>query len=208
MTISIRRALESDEPDLSHICLLTGAAGASAESLHDHGELIGLIYAIPYVKLPTTFGFVIVNDETSKVVGYVLGSFDTRAFEREAEKGWWPSLRVKYPLEGLGKISGTEADERCMKQFQEMPIAPAGCIAFSPAHLHIDILPEYQRQGWGKLLISRAMNYLKEENVEGVWVGLDPKNENARRFYQRLGFEDINDAPALNMGLRFDNWRG
>jgi ribosomal protein S18 acetylase RimI-like enzyme len=52
------------------------------------------------------------------------------------------------------------------------------------------------------------MNCLKEENVEGVWVGLDPKNENARRFYQRLGFEDINDAPALNMGLHFDNWRG
>lgn len=106
-------------------------------------------------------------------------------------------MRVKYPLERLRKISGTEADERYTRLFQEMPIAPAApaCIAFSPAHLHIDILPEYQRQGLGKLLISRAMN------MKGVWVGLDPKNANARGFYQRLGFEDITDAPELITGL-------
>lgn len=37
-----------------------------------------------------------------------------------------------------------------------------------------------------------------------MWVGLDPKN--AKRFYTTLGFEDI-EAPGVNMGLRFDNWK-
>jgi len=93
-----------------------------------------------------------------------------------------------------------------MKLFQKMHVALEESIAFSPAHLHIDILPEYQRQGWGKKLIGSVVEYLRGERVEGVWVGLDPKNANAKRFYSKLGFEDI-EAPGVNMGLRFDNWK-
>jgi len=87
-----------------------------------------------------------------------------------------------------------------------MHTTPEECIAFSPAHLHIDILPEYQRRGWGKKLIGRAAEYLRGEKVDGVWVGIDPKNENAKKFYRKLGFEDI-EAPGANMGLRFNNWK-
>jgi ribosomal protein S18 acetylase RimI-like enzyme len=206
MTVSLRPAFESDAPSLSHICLLTGAAGFSAEALHDHGELPGLVYAVPYVKLPTTFGFIIFDDKTSEVVGYVLGSSDTRTFEHEAEEHWWPALRAKYPIDGPGKIAGKEADEHFMKLFQKMPAAPDECIVFSRAHLHIDILPGYQRQGWGKKLIGCVVDYLRAEKINSVWVGLDPKNENAKKFYRKLGFEDI-EAPGTNMGLHFDNWR-
>lgn len=206
MTITIRRATESDEPSVSRICLLTGAAGSSAEDQYDHGELIGLIYAVPYVKLPTTFGFVLVDDATSQVVGYVLGSSDTRAFERAAGATCWPALQAKYPTEGPDKISGTEADVRLMNLFKNMHTATEEQIAFSPAHIHIDILPEYQRQGWGKRLIGKAVEYLRSLNVDGLWVGLDPTNEKAKLFYRRIGFVDI-PGPGANMGLRFDSWK-
>jgi ribosomal protein S18 acetylase RimI-like enzyme len=185
---------------------LTAAGGSSAQALHDHGELPGLVYAVPYVKLPTTFGFVMVNDKTSEVVGYVLGSSDTRAFEREAEKHWWPALRAKYPVDGPGKVTGKETDMGYMKLFQEMHTALEASIAFSPAHLHINILLEYQRQGWGKKLIGSVVEHLRGKGVEGVWVGLDPNNADAKKFYRKLGFEDIK-APGVNMGLRFNNWK-
>jgi len=206
MTVFLRQALESDAPSLSHICLLTASAGSSAEALHDHGELPGLVYAVPYVKLATTFGFVMVNDETSEVVGYVLGSYDTRVYERDAEEHWWPALRAKYPIDGPGKVSGKEADETYIKLLQKMHTAPEQSIAFSPAHIHIDILPQYQRQGWGKILIACVVEYLKGKDVDSIWVGMDPKNENAMRFYRKLGFEDI-EAPGAYMGLRFINWK-
>ena len=169
---------------------MTTAGGSSAQALRDHGELPGLVYAIPHVKLSTTFGFVMVNDQTSEVV----------------EKHWWPPLRAKHPNDDPGKVSGKRADEQYMKLFKRMHTTPEECIAFSPAHLHIDILPEYQRRGWGKKLIGRAAEYLRGEKVDGVWVGIDPKNENAKKFYRKLGFEDI-EAPGANMGLRFNNWK-
>jgi hypothetical protein len=111
MTISVRRAMASDGPSVSQICLLTGDAGSSAEHLHTHGELPGLVYAVPYVKLPTCFGFVMEDD--GEVVGYILGSTDTRVFEREAEDHWWPQLRLKYPTSGLTGLK--EADKRLIK---------------------------------------------------------------------------------------------
>ncbi|TCD64322.1 hypothetical protein EIP91_004232, partial [Steccherinum ochraceum] len=57
----IRRATPSDSPALSRICLLTGDAGQSAAPLHTFGELPGVMYAEPYVHMPSAGGFVLVD---------------------------------------------------------------------------------------------------------------------------------------------------
>ncbi|KAF9076772.1 acyl-CoA N-acyltransferase [Rhodocollybia butyracea] len=199
MPITIRRALESDAPALSRICLLTADAGTSAESLHDYNELPGLVYAVPYVKLPTTFGFVMVDDLDDRVVGYILGSTDTRAFEAYAAKHWWPQFAEQYPP----SLAKKPADERYMNLLQKMHTSDDGCIGFSPAHLHIDILPEYQKQGWGRKLIAEAAAYLKDEGLKGVWLGLDPRNDGARLFYKKLGFQHVDGTSDDHMGLKF-----
>lgn len=216
MPVIIRKATEFDAAAVSRICLLTGDAGQSAESHHDFGELPGLVYAVPYVKLPTTWGFVMVDLEKAgtdgvtssgnAVVGYVLGSRDTRAYEQYSAEHWWPAQAETYPL----SMGGKPADQRYMKLLRSMPTAPEANIRFAAAHLHIDILPEYQRQGWGRKLISVAVEHLKGETVEGngVWLGLDPRNDGARKFYERLGFSPIEGSPEGNMGLAFDSWNG
>lgn len=205
MSITIRKATEADESALSRICLLTGDAGSSAEHLHKYGELLGLIYAVPYVKLPTTWGFVMVDKSTNEVVGYILGSKDTRAYEQHAAKHWWPQLAEKYPP----SRAETAADERFMKMFANMHTAPEANIAFAAAHLHIDILEPYQRRGWGRKLITTAIEYLKGENIkgEGVWLGMDPRNASARAFYGRLGFREIEGADGNQMGVKFAEYK-
>ncbi|KZT26859.1 acyl-CoA N-acyltransferase [Neolentinus lepideus HHB14362 ss-1] len=207
MDISIRPVKASDAPFLSKICLLTGNAGGSAEGLHNYGELPGLVYAEPYVNLPTTFGFVMEVNETKDVVGYILGCTDTRLFERAAEEQWWPPLRQKYTVEVPGRLDETAEDQRYLKLLQKMHTAPEACVKFSPAHLHIDILAEYQRQGWGRKLMDRAVRYLQEQGLDAVWLGLDPRNDNAKKFYTRLGFGDVPGAPEGNMALRFVDWK-
>jgi ribosomal protein S18 acetylase RimI-like enzyme len=203
-TISIRKATIDDAPALTKICLLTGDAGTSAEHLHDFGELPGLVYAVPYVNLPTTWGFVMVDEATKEVVGYILGSKDTRAYEIYAAEHWWPPLAEKYPP----SMAVKPADERFMKLFRNMDTAPEANIAFAAAHLHIDILEQYQKQGWGRKLIKTAIEYLKGEDVKGggVWLGMDPRNVEARKFYEKLGFMRVEGANEHQMGMKFENF--
>ncbi|KAG6903501.1 hypothetical protein C0995_005524 [Termitomyces sp. Mi166 len=202
MTLTIRKATGADGAAVSRICLLTGDAGKSAEHLHDYGELIGLTYAVPYLKLPTTWAFVLVDEaKNNAVVGYILGSKDTRAYEKYAAEDWWPVLAEKYPP----SIAKTPADVRYTNLFRSMYTAPDANIAFAAAHLHIDILEEYQGQGWGRKLISTAIEYLRGENIagEGVWLGMDPRNIEARGFYSRLGFKRIEGADGNQLGIKF-----
>jgi hypothetical protein len=163
MSVSLRKASEPDAPFLSRICLLTCDAGKSGELLHDHPELPGLVYAVPYVKLPYTYGFVMVVDETQDVVGYILGATDTRNFERVANEEWWPPLRIKYPADGPNKLQGKKADENYAKLLSHASVAEDACIQFSTAHLHIDILDEYQRKG--SIAITRCDPYLTSQQV-------------------------------------------
>ena len=201
-------ATQADEAALSKICLLTGDAGKSGEFLHVYPELPGLVYAVPYVKLPHTWGFVMEREDSKEVVGYTIGATDTRAFEKAARDMWWPSLAPKYPVEGEHKIAGKPADERYAKLISNVHEIEQECIDFSPAHLHINILEDYQRQGWGKKLIGRAIEYLKDEvGLDGVFLRMDMRNTDARKFYERLGFRQWSGAPEDSVGLKFADWR-
>ena len=169
MIVSIRRVSESS---VSRICLLTAAAGYSAEDRHEYGEFTGLVYSV----LP-------------------------RKYERVAEETWWPALRAKCPVEGPEKISEKEADFRYISLFKNMHTAVEEHIAFSPPHIHTDILRGYQRQGWGKKLIEKTAKCMYAHR----WL-MGPKNEKANLFYRRLGFENIQGS-GTNMGLQFGDWK-
>jgi ribosomal protein S18 acetylase RimI-like enzyme len=201
----IRPATKADESALSNICLLTANAGTSSKHLHSHPALPGLIYALPYLNLESTWGFVL--DDDGEVVGYTLGAFDTRKFEESAEADWWPSLKVLYqPLLQDSDAALTAADGTYINTIMSFPRASDAMVAFAPAHLHIDILPSHQRQGWGRKLIARAMDNLKENGVKSVWLGMDPKNTEAAAFYGRLGFRKLEGAGDGIMGITIQEW--
>jgi len=63
-----------------------------------------------------------------------------------------------------------------------------------PAHLHIDILPECQRQGWGRKLMDVLVEELKGRGAKGVHLGMAGDNVAAGRFYETLGFERFGEV--------------
>ncbi|KAI0352899.1 acyl-CoA N-acyltransferase [Trametes cingulata] len=207
--VYVREVRATDSSALNRICLLTGDAGQSAEPLHKFGELIGLVYAEPYAHLPTTFGFVMVDRaKGDEVVGYILGSYDTRTFEQHALDEWYHRVRSKYSYPPETNEGATDADKRFINILHNPPRAAQAQVDYSPAHMHIDILPEYQRQGWGRRLIARAVSYLREERgLSRLWLGIDPRNEGAKKFYERLGFKELPGAPEGTMGLEFDEFK-
>ncbi|CAL1700552.1 unnamed protein product [Somion occarium] len=235
----IRPARQSDSATLSRICLLTAEAGVSAEHLHTFGELPGVIYAEPYVHLPFAGGFVLVDrsksssaslhdddnneEEGGEVVGYALSAFDTPRFEQELEKRWFPKYRIKYPLSlpdfpvpvstssplVVAAAAPKEADIRYINNIHNPPHASPGALVFSLAHMHIDILPEYQKLGYGRKLIDTLVRWLKKEKgLERLWLGMDKRNVGARRFYEKLGFRDLEGAPEGVVGIEFEDWKG
>jgi len=219
MPFTIRPVVPEDSPALFRIALLTGDAGQSAESLHRHHELIGLLWAVPYASLTPetahTWGFVLVDDaaleddcSTKTVKGYIVGTSDTRAYEAATEADWWPSLRTRFPLSNSGD-ERTKADQEYIDLIHRAP-DPAldSCLAVSPAHMHINLLPEVQRRGWGRKLIGCAVGHLRERQIDAVWLGLHERNIAARKFYERLGFRGIQGAPSNMMALDFETWTG
>jgi GNAT superfamily N-acetyltransferase len=138
-----------------------------------------------------------------------MGTSDTRAYEAATKAEWWPSLRLRYPLSPSNGDERTKADQECVDMIHRAPdIAPEACLAVSPAHMHINLLPEVQRRGWGTRLIGRVVEHLREQGIDAMWLGVMDKNTAARKFYDRLGFQGVKGAPKEIMALDFETWKG
>ncbi|CAE6378006.1 unnamed protein product [Rhizoctonia solani] len=208
--LSIRIATLEDIKELSRICLLTANAGQSAESLHHYPELLQGLYIEPYLKLTSTFGFVLVDtvDEGKGVVlGYLLATSDSRRHEAAAEQESYPPLRIKYPNNPYPS-DATERDQGVINRIHKPLIRPQALVDISPAHIHINLLPSAQRQGWGVKLIDQAVKALKAEGQSALFVGIDSKNHNARAFYLKVGFKPFPFPDKEYLVLHFQDWKG
>lgn len=173
-TWSIRPATINDRPALSRICLLTGDAGQSGEGQYTLPEMLGLVYAEPYVVVPPNFGFLLVSTDSNgeeTVLGYVLGTPDTRVFEAGLEETWYKDLRPKYPKDPYPP-NATPADKHMIGLVHKPDTTPQETINMSRAHIHIDLLPPAQGQGWGPKLIGKAIEHLKNQGCDSLFVGI------------------------------------
>lgn len=201
MVLRIRPATLADERDVYRICLLTANAGKSAEELVKNPDICGTVYAVPYLHLSTTWKYVLVdvnessdsNDEVNEeVVGYVVGASDCRAFEADANENWWPKAQQRFP-----KPPDSEKDQYTgyewyyFETIAHFPSTGQEVIDVYPAFIHINILPPHQGKGWGTKLIRKAAEHVLNDGVAGLWVGIDSKNDSARKFYLAIGFQAI-----------------
>ncbi|MGD9955541.1 MAG: GNAT family N-acetyltransferase [Candidatus Nanopelagicales bacterium] len=192
--LSLRAATADDAATVRRICLRTGDAGRDASDLHADPDLLGHVWAQPYLELEPRHAYVAV-DADGAVLGYVLGTPDSRAFEARADAAYWPALRGRYPL---GPTPGrTAADQDAVALVHAPPRAPAGLLAAYPGHLHVDLLPEAQGRGAGRLLVEAELASLAAAGCSGAYVGVDPRNEPALGFYRRLGFVPVASSPDV-----------
>jgi ribosomal protein S18 acetylase RimI-like enzyme len=190
---SIRQATAADHDALCQICLRTGDAGRDATAREDDPSLLGMLYAVPYQVLERDFAFVI--EGPGGVCGYVLGARDTSAFNRRLEAEWYPSLRQKLSDPGPDERSWRGSDwARCLIHHPKLAVPAA--LAPYPSHGHIDLLPEARGRGIGRQGMELLMLRLTAAGSPGLFLQVDPRNRNALRFYERLGFAKLR-APDL-----------
>ena len=192
MPAKIRPFASEDLPALYDICLATGDSGKDASRLYHDPKLIGHVYAGPYGVLAPQTAFV-VEDEVG-VGGYVLGTIDTHAFEKQLEVDWWPELRTHYADPPEPHREWTP-DQRMAYLIHHPPHTPKRICEPYPAHLHIDLLPRLQGRMLGRLLIRTWLERVTAIGAKTAHLGVGPANERAVRFYRAFGFHEIERMP-------------
>ncbi|MBR3753719.1 MAG: GNAT family N-acetyltransferase [Clostridia bacterium] len=131
------------------------------------------VYCDYYIEKEPENCFVAV-DENDKAIGYIISTEDFDKFypvflsEYRTRIAKWEYKRRKSALRSV------IPHEKYKDEY--------------PAHLHIDILPEYQRMGLGHKLTDALLAHLKEKGVKGIMLTTWIKNEKARGFYDKYGF--------------------
>jgi ribosomal protein S18 acetylase RimI-like enzyme len=187
----IRPYRPSDRDAVYDICIRTGDAGQDATATYDDPNILPEIFAGPYVTLEPEFAFMLADDD-DRAVGYILGVPDTERFAQRFAAEWLPTVADRYPP--LGRPPATR-DEimRDILHHPERMVIPM--LAAYPAHLHIDVLPEHQRSGFGRELVLTLVDALRAAGVPAVHLGMVTSNIAARAFYDRVGFHVL-DVPG------------
>jgi ribosomal protein S18 acetylase RimI-like enzyme len=184
--VHVRRYEPADLDAIREVCVLTGHVGRDARGSMTDTSLLPDTFAEPYVVFDPLLAFV--ADDDGRAVGYVLGTADTVAFTEWFRTTWLPMVAPRH----AGRPAEVTDFESLILELMYDPARMVhDDLAEYPAHLHIDILPEYQGQGLGRKLIDAFRGELASRGVERFHLSMDPKNVDARAFYDRLGFEPI-----------------
>jgi ribosomal protein S18 acetylase RimI-like enzyme len=181
----IRPYRPADLDAVYDICVRTADAGGDARGQYSTDRLMGDIFAAPYVTLEPERAHVL-DDGDGNAVGYVIGTADTIRFAQRYRDEWLPVTDYPEPP----TPPRTKEEGMVWLHFHpERMIVPK--LAAYPAHLHIDLLPEWQGKGHGRGLIAGFLAGLQAAGVPRVHLGMTPRNTAARAFYDRLGFTEI-----------------
>ncbi|WP_371478685.1 GNAT family N-acetyltransferase [Kitasatospora sp. NBC_00315] len=177
----------ADRAAVFDICVRTAEAGGDARGLYRNEDVLPHNFAAPYLELEPGLAFVL-DDGSGNAVGYVLGTSDTVRFVAGFRERWLPQVGHLYPPPAGEPADGDELMALLLHTPERM-ILPE--LADYPAHLHIDLLPEHQGRGWGRLLMETFLAALHRAGAGRVHLGMVSVNTGARAFYDRLGFHVV-----------------
>lgn len=197
--VHIRNYQARDRKGVINVCWQTGYMGESAAGRFDDSYLFGLLFCLYYIDYEPENCFVAVDEKTGQIIGYILSSINSKEQEKQFRKKMIPKITLRAFLYTLWRHPRTfQVLWHFKKIWEDEPKIPneETLLAPYPAHLHIDILPEYQRQGIGTQLVEILENHLKNLNVKGIHLGTSEQNVYAVQFYQKLNFSVIYEGPS------------
>lgn len=192
----VRPYKPSDKANAVHVFRETADPSVQAEPICTIGSHI---WCLPYLTLSPKTCFVL-DDGGGQAVGYCIGAPDTEDFTARWKVEFLPTIeRDLSTLPLPDDVSEEEReklrakrDDLCGGIYNNPRNLVYGDFAEQlkdyPGHLHIDILPSHQRQGFGKKLIDALLASLRKADCTGLYLGMVAGNADAARFYEREGF--------------------
>ena len=195
----IRPYRPEDRDGLSDVCVKTADSGADATGIFPDDELWGLLFAVPYAERDPGLCWVVEADD-GRVIGYIVATDDTDAFEQWFRDEWWPRFTDRFPK----PVDAQSREEKMLDYAYGRAPGREPNAGEYPAHLHIDLLPETQGQGTGRRLIETLFAELRRRGVPGLHLGMSPTNIGAGAFYERIGMQRLpSPEGTVEYGVRF-----
>ena len=130
-------------------------------------------------------------DENDRAVGYIICTEDYDTFRPRFLEEYLPRLDKLGPHYRISAKNSTRLQEKHKAEY--------------PAHMHIDLLPEYQRMGIGSQLVDTLAAHLKAKKIPGVMLTVGSSNQVGQNFYRKYGFTQIDKMPGdIAFGLKIN----
>lgn len=184
---SIRKYIPSDKERLRFICKET--TGNENKKNAVLLETIPIIFNDYFTEYEPENIFVAVNDENIPV-GYVICASDISLFRKMMLSVFRKRVQKMYPSSLFMLFASVIAVFITKKIYR--------------THLHIDILPEAQRQGLGTRLIDALCLHLKEKGIKNVSVLTISKKSMGYKFYKKYGFRTVGRISKDRITMTYD----
>ncbi len=188
--ISYRHVIKDDEPAIADICYRTGFMGKDLRGTNRFYDqyLFSLLFCKYYIRHEIKNCFVAVDDQSHKVVGYIIGSLDSENYYREFNRKIKPKVISRMFAYTLWRHPRTFLEMLKWNKNADSESARSYILEY-PAHLHINLYASYQGKGIGVKLIRLFEEHIRSKDVIAVHLGANNLNEKAITFYQKLGFK-------------------
>lgn len=186
--IKIRQFRKGDEEGILDICYSTGFMG---EDLSGTGRfkdrwLFGLLFCLYYPWYESRNCYV--ASDGDRIAGYVIGTENSKL--QKARSIFYMGYRIVFRLLFYTSMVYPESFKSVVEFLRKANLSelPGRLTDEYPAHLHINILPEYQHMGIGSRLIDTFEKHVKNLGVSGVHLVTSSRNMRAVPFYMKMGY--------------------
>jgi len=180
-----------------HVCHKTGFFGEDASPHFKDRELFGLIFTSYYIDFEPENAFV--AKENDAIVGYIIGTDDTIAQRENFDRFFIPKIVKRmfgYTLFHHPRDFFFILRLKGISKYEEEIYTPDFLERF-PAHLHINLLPDYQGRGLGTRLMSIFEERMRGLDIRGIHLITSTENIKAVPFYGKMGYEIIKELPDI-----------
>lgn len=182
--LSVRKYEEKDLENVRYVCL--HSEGDEPEKTF--AQFVLHTFCDYYIQHEPENCFVL--DDDGRAVGYIICAENYNRYKELFDKEYLPLTEAQGEEYYNWAATSTILQNKYKADY--------------PAHLHIDLLPEYQRKGWGGKLLNALFEHLRAKDIKGVMLTAGTGNVNAGSFYKKYGFEQIeiyNTDVAFGMKL-------
>lgn len=202
MSCRVRPYQPADREAVRRICADTGFMGDPIDSIFADREVFADFFTRYYTDYEPDCALVAENSETGEVVGYVLGSV---RFRYEAIMQVLLLITRLIPkVVGrflLGRYNATSREFLywvVLRSIRETPPAPR-----RSAHFHINLLPAYRQNIYGRRLAFTFFKMARNRGVPRIYGQIQTRDDRRTAFWKRFGFRELSRRRITKFARHF-----